>query len=142
MQDSRSVSVPNRTAARLALVLLALPLSSLAQYANVEGVLSSKTVTLRLVALDPEKGVMAASTTVAVGLCTGSIAGIGTIRGEQLSFTPYLKVDSHDQCVVTVSFTDKRKSARITATGCMAYSGVACGWAESLVVRTPQQTPP
>ncbi len=102
--------------------------SANAQYANIDGTFRSTSTTLRLIPLDSEKGVIAAETVVTQGGCSGSIAGVGKMSGNVLKFSPYVKVDQADVCEVTVLFDKKRNSATISAEGCMAHSGAACGW--------------
>ena len=100
---------------------------ALAEYANVEGRFKSSMTDLNLIALDSESGVIAASTTVGVGPCSGSIAGIGKIKGNTLVFSPYTK-DAGDACVVTVTFDKKRNIAKIVGDSCYMHSGASCGW--------------
>ncbi|MTV39140.1 hypothetical protein [Duganella radicis] len=102
--------------------------SANAQYANVDGKFRSASVTLDLIPLDSEKGVIAAATTVVQGACSGSIAGIGKVSGNELKFSPYVKEDNSDTCEVTVVFDKKRNSAKISAKSCTAHSGASCGW--------------
>ena len=99
-----------------------------AQYANIEGKFRSPSTTLDIIALDTEKDVIAASTTVVQGACSGSIAGVGKVSGNGLRFSPYVREDKNDKCEVVVVFDKKRNSAKVTAESCMAYHGAACGW--------------
>lgn len=99
-----------------------------AQYAKVEGRFRSSMTTLDLIALDSETGVIAASTTIVKGTCSGIVAGIGKMSGKELVFSPYMKADKNDACVVKVTFDKKFNSAKITAEGCIGHSGGACGW--------------
>jgi hypothetical protein len=99
-----------------------------AQYANVEGQFRSPSTTLDLIALDSESGVIAATTTVVQGSCSGSVAGIGKVVKNVLTFSPYVKVDKDDACVMTVTFDKDKNTAKIKGSSCTAYSGAACGW--------------
>lgn len=117
------------------MVLVAFCTSASAQYANVEGKFRSSSTSLDLIALDSETGVIAASTTVVMGACSGTVAGIGKISGKELTFSPYVKIDKNDACVVKVAFDKKFNSAKITAEGCAAYSGTACGWEGDTIKR-------
>jgi hypothetical protein len=106
-----------------------------AQYANIEGKFESKVTSLDLIALDTESGVIAASTTVVQGPCSGTIAGIGKMSGNVLNFSPYVKVTETDSCSISVTFDKKRDAALIKGKGCSAYSGAACGWEGDTVKR-------
>jgi hypothetical protein len=106
-----------------------------AQYANVEGQFRSPSISLDLIALDSEAGVIAASTTVVQGSCAGSVAGIGKVVKNVLTFSPYVKAEKDDACVMTVTFDKNKDTATIKGTACMAYSGAACGWEGGTVRR-------
>jgi hypothetical protein len=99
-----------------------------AQYANVEGQFRSPSTTLDLIALDSKSGVIAATTTVVQGSCSGSVAGIGKVVKNVLTFSPYVKADKDDACVITVTFDKDKNRAKIEEDSCTAYSGAACGW--------------
>lgn len=103
--------------------------SSHAQFMRVEGAFASKSVELKTLILDPEKGVVAASTTVTEGACSGSIAGIGKMNGKTLLIEPYVKAEGGEQCVLQVSFDPKWSRAKVTeGKGCVPYHGAACSW--------------
>jgi hypothetical protein len=105
------------------------PLSSQAQFMRAEGEFLSKSVELKTIVLDPENGVLAASTTVTRGACSGTISGIGRITGKLLQIEPYVKVEGGEQCVLQVNFDSKWKSAKISeTTACSAYRGASCAW--------------
>jgi len=99
-----------------------------AQYANIDGKFRSHSTTLNLIPLDKHSGVIAATTTVVQGACSGTVAGVGRISGDELKFSPYVKTDKNGACIVTVLFDEKRNAAKVTADGCMAQSGASCGW--------------
>lgn len=94
-------------------VLLLIGTAANPQYANVEGRFRSQATSLDLIALDSETGVIAASTTIAQGSCSGSVAGVGKVVKNALTFSPYTKLDKDDACVITVTF-DKKKPGRGT----------------------------
>lgn len=108
---------------------------ALAQYANIEGRFKSATTGLTLIALDSETGVIAASTSVVAGACSGTIAGIGKMKGNALIFSPYAKVTADDACVVTVTFDKKRNTAKIVGDSCASYSGASCAWEGDTIKR-------
>jgi hypothetical protein len=108
---------------------------ALAQYANIEGRFKSATTELNLIALDSESGVIAESTSIVVGSCSGSVAGIGKMKGNALIFSPYTKVAADDACVVTVTFDKKRNTAKIVGESCSSYSGSSCGWEGETIKR-------
>lgn len=110
------------------LALAASCTSAIAQYANIDGKFLSPSTTLDLIALDSETGVIAAATTVVMGACSGTVTGIGKMSGKELKFSPYVKLDKKDACVVKVVFDQKSSSATISAESCAAYSGASCGW--------------
>lgn len=124
----------------LAFFVAGLALSSAqAQFMRAEGEFGSKSVELRTLLLDPEKGVVAASATVTEGACSGSIAGIGKMSGKALLIEPYVKVDGGEQCVLQVSFDPKWTRAKITeGKGCAAYHGASCSWEGQEVKRKAQ----
>jgi hypothetical protein len=109
--------------------------SAQAQYAQVAGTFKSASTTVDLIALDPELGVIAAQATVAIGACSGSVAGVGKISGNRLTFSPYVKVESIDSCVITVVFDKSNNSAQVSEHGCSNYHGSSCGWEGSMVKR-------
>ena len=111
-------------------------LNAHAQFANIEGRFSSKATSLQLIALDSEDGIIAASTTVVSGACSGSVAGIGKMNGDVLRFSPYKKEVGGETCVITVTFDKRRSNARIRGEGCALYSGAACGWEGDSLART------
>jgi len=116
---------------RQILVLIAICLaatSASAQYTKVEGEFRSATTTLSLIPLDSEAGVIAASTNVTLGACSGTVVGVGKMSGSELKFSPYVKADKSDACVVKVVFDKKFNSASISAANCVAHSGASCGW--------------
>lgn len=94
----------------------------------VEGLFSSPTTRLQLLVLDGRTGVLAASSTVVQGGCSGSISGIGQMVGTVLTFVPYVAEEGGERCQVTVNFNAAFTSATISEEGCSAYHGAACGW--------------
>ena len=106
-----------------------------AQYADIDGKFQSNATTLEIIPLDPEVGVIAASTTVVLGTCSGTVSGIGMMTGNELKFTPYAKLDAKDVCAVKVVFDKQRKTARIIGENCSAYSGASCGWEGDTIKR-------
>jgi hypothetical protein len=108
-----------------------------AQYADIDGKFQSSVTTLELVPLDPEVGLIAASTTVVLGQCSGTVSGIGKMAGNELKFTPYAKLDAKDVCAVKVAFDKQRKTARIVGENCSAHSGASCGWEGDTIKRVP-----
>lgn len=109
-----------------------------AQYANVDGQFRSPMTSLDLIALDSKAGVIAASTTVVQGSCSGSVAGIGKVVKNVLTFSPYNKVDNDDACVITVIFDKNKKAAKVIGASCEMHSGPACGWEGDTVRRAPE----
>lgn len=106
-----------------------------AQYANIDGTFQSSVTTLELIPLDPVSGVIAASTTVVLGACSGTVSGIGKMAGDELRFTPYVKLDAKDACAVKVVFDKQRKTAKIVGESCSAHSGASCGWEGDTIKR-------
>ena len=119
--------------------LLLISTTASAQYANVEGWFRSPSTSLDLIALDSATGVIAASTTVVQGSCSGSVAGVGKVVKSVLTFSPYAKIDSEDACVITVTFDPKRNAAKVEGSSCMKHSGAACGWEGDTVRRANEK---
>jgi hypothetical protein len=109
-----------------------------AQYANVEGLFRSQATSLDLIALDSESGVIAATTTVVQGSCSGSVAGVGKVVKNVLTFSPYTKVDKDDACVITVTFDKNKNTATAQGSSCSMHSGAACGWEGDTVRRVKE----
>lgn len=112
-----------------------------AQYANVEGRFRSQATSLDLIALDSESGIIAASTTVVQGSCSGSVAGVGKVINNVLTFSPYTKVDKDDACVISVTFDKKKRTAKVEGASCSMHSGAACGWEGDTVSRVNERQP-
>lgn len=109
--------------------LLAISLGSRAQFMQAEGEFSSKSVRIKTLLLDPEKGIVAASATVTEGTCSGHLAGIGKMNGRTLLLEPYVKAEGGEQCVLQISFDLKwSKSKVVEGKHCTAYHGVSCAW--------------
>jgi len=123
----------------LLISLLLASTAASAQYANVEGRFRSQATSLDLIALDSESGVIAASTTVVQGSCSGSVAGVGKVVKNVLTFSPYTKVDKDDACVITVTFDKKKDTAKVEGESCSMHSGAACGWEGDTVRRVNER---
>lgn len=107
-----------------------------AQYMKAEGEFSSKSVELKTIVLDSEKGVVAASAAITAGSCSGTIAGLGKMNRKTLLIEPYTKVEGGEQCVLQVEFDPKWGRAKIKeGQGCAAYHGAACSWEGQEVLR-------
>jgi hypothetical protein len=102
--------------------------SACAQFMQAEGEFSSPTVSLTVILLDSEKGVVAAKTEVVSGSCSGSVSGIGNIKGHTLTFSPYVKEEDAQDCKITATFDPAWKQVKIQSQGCSSYSGAECGW--------------
>jgi len=112
----------------LGFLLLVVAGAAQAQYANFDSEFVSPTTSLRTLVLDSETGVIAASASVGANSCSGSIAGIGKIKGDILQIKPYVKVEDGEDCVLTVKFDKGRKKATVTEENCSLYHGASCGW--------------
>lgn len=106
-----------------------------AQYANVEGQFRSQATSLDLIVLDVGTGVIAATTTVVQGSCSGSVAGVGKVVKNVLTFSPYTKIYKGDACVITVTFDKQKNTAKVEGAACSMHSGEACGWEGDVVRR-------
>jgi hypothetical protein len=122
----------------LLIFLLLASAAANAQYANVEGHFRSQATSLDLIALDSESGVIAATTTVVQGSCSGSVAGVGKVVKNVLTFSPYTKVDKDDVCVITVTFDKQKNTAKVEGASCSMHSGAACGWEGDIVHRVKE----
>lgn len=108
-----------------------------AQYMRTEGNFVSDTAKLKTIVLDDEKGVVAASATVVLGSCSGTISGIGTMNDRTLLIKPYVKVEGGEQCVLRAKFDTKWERVQLSEDeGCSAYHGAACAWEGQTAKRT------
>jgi len=100
-----------------------------AQSIQAEGTFQSKQLEVRVVLLDPEKGVAAVGTSLSQGECSGSVSGIGRFVSEQkLVFEPYVKEAETSSCKVTVEFNRAWNKVKVTSAGCSSYHGASCSW--------------
>jgi hypothetical protein len=113
--------------------------TSWAQFARAEGTYSSRASSARVILLDGEKGVAAASVQVLSGACSGSVAGIGEIRGRLLTITPYEKIPGEESCKIELAFDGAWRNVKITGQGCQAYSGAACGFEGQTAARRDER---
>lgn len=118
-----------RVAVAISSMLGLLPLHANAQFASMEGTYTSSTVTLKVIVLDDEKGVAAASLVVAAGGCSGSIAGVGSIAAKKLQFASFQKVENGGACRISVQFDKASNQASISDNGqCSMFRGASCEW--------------
>ena len=83
---------------------------------------------LRLIVLDIDKGIIAASLSVGSEGCGGEISGIGQTKGNIFTFTPYVKSDAEDSCSIKVIFDKNDKTINIKENNCSYYHGAACSF--------------
>lgn len=107
-----------------------------AQFIQAGGDFQSTTTELRTLVLDSEKGIVGVRSVVASGACSGSVTGVGQIKGRFLVFEPYVKLEGAEACRIKIEFDQKWSSARITESeGCSSYHGSACGWEGQTVIK-------
>jgi hypothetical protein len=99
-----------------------------AQYRQIQGTYASPALQVRVILLDDDRGVVAASAEVVSGSCSGSIAGIGEIRGRILTVTPYQKTEGGGSCRLELEFDRTWKQVKGTGYECQVFSGAACGF--------------
>ena len=102
--------------------------SAWAQYRQVEGTYTSPALEVRVILLDADRGIAAARAEVVSGSCSGSIAGIGEVRGRILTITPYEKTEGGESCRLELEFDRPWKQVKATGYGCQVFSGAACGF--------------
>lgn len=83
-------------------------------------------LSMSVIVLDNEKGIVAVNATTTSGACTGTIAGIGSYSDNQLKFSNYVKDEGAESCEVTVKFNGKK--AAISESNCGYYHGAACAF--------------
>jgi hypothetical protein len=99
-----------------------------AQFRQIEGAYASPALEVRVILLDGERGVAAASVEVVSGSCSGSISGIGDVHGRTLTITPYEKVSGGESCQLDLEFDTAWKQVKATGRQCQVFSGAACGF--------------
>ena len=99
-----------------------------AQFRQVDGTYVSSAIEVRVILLDGDRGVAAASALVASEGCSGAIAGVGHFHGRTLTVTPYEKVVGGESCRLHLQFDPAWKSVRATGEQCAVFSGAACGF--------------
>lgn len=109
-----------------------------AQYADIEGQFRSQATSLDLIVLNSESGAIEATTTVGQGSCSGSVAGVGKVVKNVLTFSPYRKTDKDGACVITVTFDQQKNTAKVEGASCSMHSGAACGWEGDIVRRVKE----
>lgn len=102
---------------------------SYAQNLNVEGTYSSDTTHLQVIVLDSERGIVAAKASVSHGHCSGTLAGLGEVKGRRLTIEPYVKLEEPERCHLIVEFDSKWRNATLTENSyCAAFHGASCSW--------------
>lgn len=115
----------------ISVLLFLFLLPAYAQFANADGAFRSQggNVRLQIIVFETDKGTVAASTTVTQGVCAGEVSGIGKIVARRLTFSPYVKEEGGESCVISVDFDSKFQTGRISANqSCRVYHGASCGW--------------
>lgn len=120
----------------LALFGVLIPNSVHAQFARAEGEFQSEQALVRLLLLDAEKGVVAASVSVAVAPCSGAVTGIGNVKDRKIEFGPYESLQGGEKCRVALQFDGKWASLKISDNGqCNKFHGASCTWDGEVVKR-------
>lgn len=99
-----------------------------AQFMQAEGTFVSTSLEVRVIMLDDEAGVAAASASVVSGSCSGTVSGIGQIRGRTLVITPYKKVTGGQSCRLKLEFDKLWNQIKATGHECQVFSGASCGF--------------
>lgn len=112
--------------------------SSYAQFLNMEGAYSSDTTHLQVIVLDSDRGIAAAKASVSQGNCSGTLSGLGEIKGRRLTIEPYVKSEEPERCRLIVEFDSKWKDATLTENEyCKSFHGASCSWeGQSVTKRT------
>lgn len=92
---------------------------------------------MTLIVLDVIEGAVAADLTVGNRDCSGGIAGLGKLRGNVLTLTPYKKEEGGEACVVTITFDASGKAASVSESQCGYYHGAACEFRGSIKRKWP-----
>jgi hypothetical protein len=116
----------HRIAASAATLCLCLP--TWGQYMQLDGSYTSPVLEVRVLLLDDERGVAAASATVVSGACSGTVAGTGQVRGRTLTITPYKKIEGGESCRLELEFDASWKQVKAMGRDCRMFSGAACGF--------------
>lgn len=121
----------------MGLALLLAASAAQAQYARAQANYRSEQLDVRVVLLDRETGVAAASATLTQGACSASLAGIGQLRRRTLELTPYVKQPDGESCRLVLSFDEKwSRVSAATHGNCAPYGGAACEWSGQSAART------
>jgi hypothetical protein len=99
-----------------------------AQYRQAGGAFSSPELDVRVIVLDSARGVAAASAEVVSGDCSGTLAGIGHVRGHSLTITPYEKLEGGESCKLSLQFDNAWDKVRVVGSECSTFSGTSCGF--------------
>ena len=108
--------------------LISVCIPAQAQFRQVDGTYMSSAIEVRVILLDGDRGVAAASAMVVSEGCSGAIAGVGHFHGRTLTVTPYEKVVGGESCRLDLQFDAAWKSVRATSEHCAVFSGPACGF--------------
>lgn len=104
-----------------------------------EGFYSSSSTKLHLIILNKSEGVVAASTVVTQGACSGRISGIGKMVDNTVTLSAYTPQEEGGQCNMTIEFNSSFTNAKITeGDGCSFFHGAACGWEGQTVSKRKQ----
>lgn len=88
-------------------------------------------LSMRIIVLDNEKGIVAVSASTGTGGCSGTIAGVGNYIGNTLKFGNYTKEEGAENCMVNVTFKDGKKGKKvgeISEENCSYFHGAACAF--------------
>lgn len=94
-------------------------------------------LSLRILVLDVPDGAAAASLTVGNRDCSGGIDGLGKLRGNVLTLTPYKKEEGGESCTVKITFDASGKTASVSESQCGYYHGAACEFRGRIKQKAP-----
>jgi len=95
----------------------------------MEGGYEGDFMSVRVILMDPGKGVAAASVDVGMNGCGAVVSGLGEMTARKLVISPYEKLEGGDACRVTLEFDKSWKKVAASDNGqCTAYHGVSCSW--------------
>lgn len=83
-------------------------------------------IDITFIVLDVLDGVVAADLVIGNQDCSGGLTGLGQLRDNVLTLTPYLKEEDNQKCTVRVAFERSGKLGFISESQCGEYHGKAC----------------